>query len=343
MSEPWRQSLRATLPSRDAEAPSTMRRTLDRWMPLPAIALLLTLQVQPAAAQDVNELNDRLQNLQGEYADMRVQLAQSSGLTPSQINSFESRLSAFEQELRSLTGMVEQVTYQQNQLSQRLDRIQADVEYRLSALEGGQPSGGAAPAPAPAPSQPPTQSQSGSSSPGTPEGDVKTLGTVPQDQLSLAQENAPTPITPAPSQGTGSSGSQSAAVTLPGGTAKEQYDYAFGLLRKADYAGAEAALTEFIKANPNDPLAANARYWLGETYYVRGQYQEAASAFGVSYQEHPNGPKAVDSLLKLGLSLSQTGNKGDACAVFQELEKRFPNAPANVLQRSKQERSRLSC
>lgn len=329
-------------PSRDAEAPSRMRRTFDRWTPLPAIALLLALQGQPAAAQDVDQLNDRLQSLQGDYADLRLQLAQSGGLTPAQVSSFETRLSTFEQELRKLTGMVEQVTYQQNQLSQRLDRMQADMEYRLSALEGGQPpAGGPAPAPAPAPAPSPAPSQSGSSG-ASPQDDVQPLGTVPQDQLSLMQQqNAPTPITPAPSTGGGQA--QSAGVSLPSGTPKEQYDYAFGLLRKADYAGAETALTEFIKTNPNDPLAANARYWLGETYYVRGQYQQAASAFGISYQEHPNGPKAVDSLLKLGLSLSQAGNKGDACAVFQELETRFPNAPANVLQRSRQERGRLSC
>ena len=88
---------------------------------------------------------------------------------------------------------------------------------------------------------------------------------------------------------------------------------------------------------------ANAKYWLGETYYVRGNYQAAASAFGVAYQDHPEGPKAVDSLLKLGLSLSLMGQGGDACAVFSELERRFPTAPANVLQRSVQERGRLGC
>jgi len=302
-----------------------LKRFICRLAPF-AVALALT--AAPAGADEVEDLNREAARLSSDLADLRTQLAQSAG------SNYETRLAVFEQELRNLTGMIEKLGYQQNQLSQRLDRMQADYDYRLSSLEGGG-SVGAAPAPAPAPA----------SGGGTPQGDVKTLGTVSQDQLAATQGgtgsySAPQPIgtlstSPAPTT--------QQTASLPSGTPKEQYDYAFGLLRKADYAGAEAALTQFIQVNPGDPLVANAKYWLGETYYVRGNYQSAASAFGVAYQDHPDGPKAVDSLLKLGLSLSLMGQGGDACAVFSEMERRFPTAPANVLQRSMQERSRLAC
>ena len=336
------QATRQTFLARAARwvRPALPRRGFLRPVVLAAALLGTAL---PAAAADLDTLNDRVDRLTRDLADLRNQFHSAQGggqpLSAGQAGSFETRLAAFENELRKLTGMVEQVTYQQNRLSQRLDRMQADVECRLTTPEGGDPSagqqastGGSYAAPAPAPS---------TGAAGTPQGDVKTLGTVPQDQV--ASGAAPQPLVTQNGAAAVQPGDQQVASMLPGTTPQEQYDYAFGLLRKADYAGAEQALTAFIQQHPGDPLAANAKYWLGETYYVRGNYNEAARAFGVAYQDHPSGPKATDSLLKLGLSLSLLGRSGDACAVFGELENRFPDAAANILQRSRQERGRLGC
>ena len=50
-----------------------------------------------------------------------------------------------------------------------------------------------------------------------------------------------------------------------------------GCLKQADYPAAEAALKAFIEQHPKDPMAGNAQYWLGETYYTRSSFMEAAS------------------------------------------------------------------
>ena len=42
---------------------------------------------------------------------------------------------------------------------------------------------------------------------------------------------------------------------------------------------ARTAFRQLIAAYPNDPLARSAQYWIGESYYVRGQYKNAADAF----------------------------------------------------------------
>ena len=65
---------------------------------------------------------------------------------------------------------------------------------------------------------------------------------------------------------------------------KEQYNYAFGLLRQANYDKAELALQEFVKLHPKEALTSNARYWLGETFYVRAAYVQAAEVFLEGYQ-----------------------------------------------------------
>ena len=69
-------------------------------------------------------------------------------------------------------------------------------------------------------------------------------------------------------------------------------------MKKADYPGAETALKAFVERHPNDPMAGSAQYWLGETYYARGRYAEAASAFAEGYKRYPKGAKAPDDLLE---------------------------------------------
>ena len=124
---------------------------------------------------------------------------------------------------------------------------------------------------------------------------------------------------------------------------EEQYQYAFGLLQQANYDEAEKALRAFVAQHPTDFLAGNAQYWLGETYYVRGRYDDAALTFAEGYQKYPDNSKAPDDLLKLGMSLGQTGKKSEACVAFAELGKKFPGAPDNVLARVKDEKHRYGC
>jgi tol-pal system protein YbgF len=90
-------------------------------------------------------------------------------------------------------------------------------------------------------------------------------------------------------------------------------------------------------------LADNARYWLGETYYARGEYARSAEIFLDGYEKNKQSPKAPDTLLKLGLSLSGLGKKKEACASFRELGRAFPNAPEPVKDRAAQESKRIAC
>jgi tol-pal system protein YbgF len=130
---------------------------------------------------------------------------------------------------------------------------------------------------------------------------------------------------------------------LQGGTAQDQYNHAFGLLRQADYPAAEQSLRAFVQRYPNDPLAGNAQYWLGETYYVRGDFNNAAVTFAEGYKKYPQSGKGADSLLKLGMALGNLGQKNEACVTFVQLARDFPNASGNVKERAAREKQRLGC
>src|SRR5262249_38319000 len=114
--------------------------------------------------------------------------------------------------------------------------------------------------------------------------------------------------------------------TLPSESASAQYNSAFGLLRQADYPAAEDAFRSFVQRHPNSGLAGNAQYWLGESYYARGRYGDAAIAFAEGYRRYPKGAKASDTLLKLGMALGRANQNQNACIALVQLDHDFPHA-----------------
>ena len=138
-----------------------------------------------------------------------------------------------------------------------------------------------------------------------------------------------------------------AAAPASGGTdqgnPRQLYETAYGFLLQQDYGAAEAAFDDFLKRFPNDNLAGNAQFWLGESFFVRGQFKPAAAAFLKGYQSYGRSAKAPDSLLKLAMSLGRLGQKDAACSSFSELNNRFPAASADVKSRAAAEKQRSGC
>lgn len=327
-----------------------------------------------AQQQQLQPLLDRLERLERDIRTLNVQIAR--GGTPAPLATSQeaspgtnegpaiarlgARIDGLEADLRVATGSMEEVNYRLNQISDRLDKLVSDIDFRLTSLEGqsGTPSGNAmastqpniAAAPSPAGVQTIAPSP-GSQSLGTVS--VSEIEKVEQAKSAMASQPspaAPTPAEPAPVNRPAPSAAPSPApvtqasqVALPAGTPKEQYAYAFNLLRQTNYDQAEVALKAFIAAHEQDPLASNARYWLGETYYVRKAYKDAAQSFFEGYSKDPKGTKAPDSLLKLGMSLSGLGKTENACAAFEKVLADYPNAATTVKNAVARERERNSC
>jgi tol-pal system protein YbgF len=133
------------------------------------------------------------------------------------------------------------------------------------------------------------------------------------------------------------------ASLLPAGTPNERYKHAFQYLRKRDYKKAEAALLEFINAHVDDPLAANANYWLGKTFYTRGLYDKAAETFITGYEKYSTSSKTADSLLGLGFSLVRLKRPEDACLAFGQLLNEFPQLASSTKKKAITESKRIGC
>jgi tol-pal system protein YbgF len=191
---------------------------------------------------------------------------------------------------------------------------------------------------------PPAASAAAQPTPPAGAGDPSQRPTTSGNLGTLSQRDSANGAGPSP-QPAQQPAQQSAALTgaaLPEGTPDDQYKYAFGLLSRADYAGAERALSAFVEQHPTHSLAGNAQYWLGETYYVRNDFNSAARAFAIGYQKYPKSPKAPDNLLKLGLSLGNLNKTKEACQSYSLLKKDFPKAIEQV-RRADAEQKRLRC
>ena len=133
------------------------------------------------------------------------------------------------------------------------------------------------------------------------------------------------------------------APELPSTDPQVAYDQAYSHILQQDYAGAEGAFRDYITRFPQAPLSSNAHYWLGQSFYARGQYKPAADAFLKGYKSFRTGQKAPDSLLKVAMSLSRLGQKDMSCSAFTALDTEFPNSSVQVKHLAQTERERTGC
>jgi tol-pal system protein YbgF len=329
---------------------------------LPKLLLLLAIcfPVQASRSQD-RTVQDRLDRLERDLSMLQRQVyrgAPAPGSGAGTAVEIEVRMDRLEAELRELTGRVEEAMNSVEQLRGRLEQINSDIDVRLSQEQGRPPSnvaprssgGSSVASAAPGAFSPRASSAAASPVPLTPASPPMPPGTLvppppyapwtpgsltPPGQTQAALD----PVNPAMGAGL----HPPSLGVLPEGSTSEQYNYAFGLVKQGDYPGAEEALKSFVREHPNDPLAGSAQYWLGETYYARSHYAEAASAFAEGYKRYPKGAKAPDDLLKLGMALARATQKQNACVAFAQLDREFPNSANAIKEKAKDEKKKLGC
>jgi len=111
----------------------------------------------------------------------------------------------------------------------------------------------------------------------------------------------------------------------------------------SDFIGAQSGFEAFIADNPDHALTAQAQYWLGETFYVRSNFTQAADAFISSLRLQPAGEKAPDALVRLAASLHGMGRTEDACSTLARFGRQFPNAAPASQARAARESVRANC
>ncbi len=284
--------------------------------------------------REIDTLNRALYKGVKPPIDTSAAVVSPDGAGSSYRADLEVRLSSLEEQIRALTGKVEEHGYAIDKATRDMGRRFSDLEMRMSDLERGTGQ---------------TRGQNFSMS------STQVYNPAPgtyQENVSPSIPVAPSvpiqPMSQGDSQISGSDVPSTQMLGSMGNTEKSgstgMYETAFSLLRSGNYDAAQTEFDKFLKTYPNHPLVENAQYWLGETHYVRNQYDQAARVFAQGYQQFPKGKKAADNLLKLGMSLAGMGNTSDACVALRQLKKDHAAAGATpVVRRAEQEMSRLQC
>ena len=242
------------------------------------------------------------------------------------------RLDHLENQVRQLTGTIEQLQFRNQQLETQLRRMQEDTEYRFQELGGKgtprQTTQAHPPVSSPPPGVPPGKRDvfdptQHPNAPGAPQ----TLGSI-----------APVP----PEQGLPRNPNM-VATTAPSSSPREEFDLAYGYMVRRDYAVAEESFRNFLKRHPGEKLSPEAAYWLGESLFQRKRYRDAAEAFLNVSTKYETSAKAPDALFRLGQSLAALGEKEAACASLGEVARKFPRAAANLKQSVEREQKRVRC
>ncbi|MGN7439178.1 MAG: tol-pal system protein YbgF [Alcanivorax sp.] len=259
-----------------------------------------------------------------------------SGITPvnaqqSLAASVEIRFQQMEKEIRRLTGQMEEQQYEIRRLRDELQSAQNEIEQLKSAPKIVSDASG-------------VMASDGQLSASDAQASPYVQGGSQQQQSNNGsfQYNAPNP-NGATTLGTLQKSTNTGAVTAASGGAAQAYDHAYSYIKSRDFDKAEQEFSSFISKYPNSDLVSNAKYWYGETFYVRGNYDRAARIFAEGYQKYPKSPKAASNLLKLGMSLIGMGKTDDACIALKQLKKDYSNSSIPVLKRADSEMNKISC
>ena len=102
-----------------------------------------------------------------------------------------------------------------------------------------------------------------------------------------------------------------------------------------DVAGSE--FSDLLRYYPQDSLAGNAQFYLGEIAYRQGNYQGAIKAYDTTVEQYSGNPKIPAAQLRKGEALLALNQRDAGIRELRSLIQRYPQTPE-----AQQARSRLN-
>lgn len=107
---------------------------------------------------------------------------------------------------------------------------------------------------------------------------------------------------------------------------RARYDRLLTMFRDGDLEGARQGFTGFLSEYPNSGLAPNARFWLGESYYGKKDFQKAIDAYDKVEIDYPSSEKVPAALLKKGYAYLAMKDMKRAHSAFRQVMTLYPGS-----------------
>ena len=271
-------------------------------------SLLLLIGVSFFVSFDAKAISDNALQRQIDQIKEDLQVLQRKQAREGTENNDVVQLSQMDETLRHAVGRMDMIEHQLKTLEDKINMINKDIDVRLKMIEGKPIEGGGMS------NQQPVQKFDAPVAEGAPKsvvGDAVSKG----DKLPDVKTKS----------------------------AEEIYQEGLDAINAGKSEEATDRFTAFLTKFPDNKLASNAQYWLGESYYVRKDYAKAAVAFAKGYEKYKDGNKGADNILKLGLAMQMLDKKEEACTAFVNLPKEFPKAAQNLKDRATKAAEELGC
>ena len=256
---------------------------------------LLAMSLAAPAFAQKLSLAERVARLEAENASQTSSAGQANV-------ELLNRVTQMQSEVQALRNQVEQLQNENAQLKQQGRDQYIDIDSRLQRVEGGSAATGPAPPLPPPSASNPSPRAAGSRPPAT--------GTRPPSPNAMDVD----------------------ARALNGQGA---YDVALAALRQGEYVESARSFQSFLADYPNAPLAPNAWYWLGESYYATQNYPIALRSFDTLLSNFPDSPKAPDAMLKKGYCQIELGDAGAGRQTLNRVINEYPGSDAARLATSR--------
>ena len=112
----------------------------------------------------------------------------------------------------------------------------------------------------------------------------------------------------------------------PATPANEAYRRALQSYRDGQPDQAIQQFREYLRNNPKSDLSDNAQYWIGESYYSKGDYNRSIIELNEVLLKYPQGDQVPGALLALATSFANSGDKIDAKLILQKLISDHPKS-----------------
>ena len=306
---------------------------------LQILVIVFFANISFAQQDKMNELIDRLEKIQKDIQTLEKAVYSKNAALPSDnvvVNEALTRqlakISELEKQIQEMTSKFEENNYKVQQLSDRLNKVSNDNQFRLQQLENNKAISEkiSAPKEVIVEKAPVVVKKNENNILNSEEIDIEKNvieeKKVQSDNIKLKEKD-----------------NKPKTKILPKVSIAEQYKYATNIMKSGDFEKAEIAFKEFVDTHSKHELAGSAQFWYAETFYIRQLYDDAAAAFLEGYQKYPNSPKAPENLLKLGVTLAELGEIEQGCKMIVNLKKAYPKTDASILQKSSYEKKRFNC
>jgi tol-pal system protein YbgF len=241
-----------------------------------------------------------------------------------------NRIEQLQNEVRELTGKVEEQSYQNAELKKRLSTMYSDFDERMQTLESKVAPGGSPDAAAPSGESAVDAGQPVDLDTVQPSGEAQPAGqnqNASEPAADTAQPAAPA-NEPAPAENPPAAAPPVPSEPAASVSEDQEYKQAYDDLRNGRTGQSIEEFKAYLSRNPSGPLSGNAQYWLGEAYRVNQDFSASREAFTKVVEGYSSSPKVPDALLKLGYIEIDLNNKAKAREYLTRVVNDFPNTNA---------------